>query len=493
MEIKQISPKQMTLWNWWLDPRYKDTKAIIADGSIRTGKTLFMSSGFVFWSMEIFNETNFGMAGKTIASLRRNVIKPLISLLRKSGYKVIERRADNMLIISYGNKTNYYYLFGGKDESSQDLVQGISCGGFYFDEVALMPQSFVNQATGRALTYPNRRYWFNCNPSNPFHYFKTEWIDKLDKKQAVRKHFVMQDNPILSDKDIKEASNMYSGAFYRRYILGEWVAADGLVYPNFDKDTMVIEKKPDNVRFVRYSVSVDYGIYHPMVYLLNGLGNDGVLYPFRLYYFDGSKAQVQKDDQQYADDFTRFLNGIEPSKIIIDPSASSFIQALKQRGYKQLKKANNDVNNGIRLVQSRMNEGKIKFIGNLKMLYKEMTTYAWDPKAAERGEDKVIKKMDHCLTGDTLVDTENGPIQISKLVEKRGKVYCYDEENDCKVISSFKDVRITQHRAKIYKLSMENGDIIRGTYSHPVLTKNGWKKLGEITDKDEIVRVKVNG
>lgn len=396
MEINEISKKQLFLLNWWANPKYMNKKAIIADGSIRTGKTLFMSFGFILWSMDEFNQTNFGMAGKTIASLRRNVIKPLINLAKDNGYKVIERRADNMLVISYGNKTNYYYIFGGKDESSQDLVQGITVAGFYFDEVALMPQSFVNQATGRALTVPNRKYWFNCNPSNPFHYFKTGWIDDLDNKEAIRLHFVMQDNPILSKKDIDEASRMYSGAFYSRYILGEWVAADGLVYSNFDKDTMVIEKKPDNVSFTKYYVGVDYGIYHPMVYILSGLGNDGVLYPFKMYYFDGSKAQVQKDDQQYADDFTQFLEGIVPQAIIIDPSASSFIKALQKRGYNQLRKANNDVNNGIRLVQSRMNEGKIKFIGNsLEPLYKELNTYAWDSKAAERGEDKVIKKMDH--------------------------------------------------------------------------------------------------
>lgn len=395
--IKPPSWKQLFAETWWLHPKYKYKTAFIADGSIRTGKTMWMSLGFVQWAMDQFNGFDFIMAGKTIMSLRRNVIKGLIKRLRGLGYVITDKKSENMLIITLGDVTNQFYLFGGKDEASQDLVQGLTAAGVYFDEVALMPESFVNQATGRALTVPCHKYWFNCNPGNPFHYFKTEWIDGRTKKNAIRLHFDMKDNPILSDKDIEDASNMYTGAFYERYILGNWVSADGLVYPNFNRDKMVVDSIPEGVQLTKSLISVDYGIYHPMVFEKWQLGTNRVWYCTDLYYFDGSKAQVQKDDQQYANDFDVFCRDVNPIAIVIDPSASSFIKALQMRGYYQIKKANNDVNNGIRLTQTRMDDGSIKFLNTTHMqpLFKELSTYSWNMKAAENGVDAVIKKFDH--------------------------------------------------------------------------------------------------
>lgn len=385
-----FSRKQMQVLTWWKYKNTKDKEAIICDGSVRAGKTVIMSLSYILWSMFEFNNEQLGIAGKTIGSLRRNVIRPLKAMLASRGYLVHDSRSENMLVIRKGKKTNYYFLFGGKDESSQDLVQGITLAGFFFDEVALMPQSFVNQATARC-SVENSKLWFNCNPAGPYHWFKEEWIDKLNEKKAIRIHFTMKDNPSLSNEIRERYERMYSGVFYQRYILGLWVLSEGIIYDNFDAQTMVGDP-PDSARFTKYYVSCDYGTLNPTVFYLWGFF-DGVWYCLKEYYYSGRTTQHQRTDEQYANDLAEFLGKIK-AIIIVDPSAASFIKVLRNRGYRVLK-ADNDVLDGIRATQTAMNTGKIKFSPNCKNLFKEFSSYIWDEKAADRGEDKPVKQHDH--------------------------------------------------------------------------------------------------
>ena len=163
-KFKSFSKKQLKVLNWWTDEsphKYKD--GIICDGSVRAGKTVVMSLSYVMWGMETFQDENLGMAGKTIGSFRRNVVTPLKRMLRSRGYAVKDHRADNMLSITFKGITNYFYIFGGKDEGSQDLIQGITLAGMFFDEVALMPQSFVNQATARCSVDGSKLWLVNSH------------------------------------------------------------------------------------------------------------------------------------------------------------------------------------------------------------------------------------------------------------------------------------------------------------------------------------------
>lgn len=385
-----FSRKQMQVLTWWKYKNTKDKEAIICDGSVRAGKTVIMSLSYILWSMSEFNSEQFGIAGKTIGSLRRNVIRPLKTMLESRGYSVHDSRSENMLIVRKGKKTNYYFLFGGKDESSQDLVQGITLAGFFFDEVALMPQSFVNQATARC-SIEGSKLWFNCNPAGPYHWFKEEWIDKLNEKRAIRIHFMMKDNPSLSDKIRERYERMYSGVFYQRYILGLWVLSEGIIYDNFDENAMVVDP-PENTVYTKYYVSCDYGTLNPTVFLLWGLF-DGTWYCLNEYYYSGRDTQHQRTDEQYANDLDKFLGDIK-AKVIVDPSAASFIKVLRNRG-RTVIKANNDVLDGIRATQTAMNTGKIIFTRKCKNLFKEFSSYIWDEKAAQRGEDKPVKQHDH--------------------------------------------------------------------------------------------------
>lgn len=158
-KFKPFSKKQLKVLTWWKpNSPVKDYDGIICDGSIRAGKTVSMALSYVMWAMESFEGENFGMCGKTIGSHRRNVITPLKKMLKSRGYKVKDHRSENMLTITKDGVTNFFYIFGGKDESSQDLIQGITAAGMFFDEVALMVQSFVNQATGR-LSVTGSKMW----------------------------------------------------------------------------------------------------------------------------------------------------------------------------------------------------------------------------------------------------------------------------------------------------------------------------------------------
>lgn len=397
-KFNPFSRKQRKVLNWWCDiSPVKDRDGIIADGAIRSGKTLSMSLSFVLWAMSSFDGQNFAMCGKTIGSFRRNVLFWLKLMLRSRGYQVADHRADNLVLVTRNGVENYFYIFGGKDERSQDLIQGITLAGVFFDEVALMPESFVNQATGRC-SVDCSKYWFNCNPDGPYHWFKVNWIDKRKEKNLLYLHFTMDDNLSLSEKVKARYRSMYSGVFYKRYILGLWCMAEGIIYDMFDPERHVkpvLEFFRQLVDANRY-VSIDYGTQNATAMLLWNKGIDGVWYCTREYYYSGRDKGKQKTDSEYADDLEKWLDGTKIKAVIVDPSAASFIAELRKRGYKVLK-AKNEVEDGIRLVGTLLNQEKIIFAESCVNTIKEFASYIWDEKAAERGEDKPVKEHDHAM------------------------------------------------------------------------------------------------
>lgn len=395
-KFKSFSKKQRQILNWWChDSPVKDKEGIIADGAIRSGKTIAMSLSYVLWAMVTFNGQNFGMCGKTIGSFRRNVLFWLKLMLKSRGYRVEDHRADNLVIVRRNGVENYFYIFGGKDERSQDLIQGITLAGCFFDEVALMPQSFVNQATGRC-SVDGSKYWFNCNPEGPFHWFKVEWIDKLKEKNLIYLHFTMDDNLSLSDKIKARYANQYAGVFYDRYICGLWVVAEGIIYDMFDKEKHVLKTKPKiNQEEYKY-ISCDYGTQNAMVFLLWEKGVNETWYATKEYYYSGRKKKVQRTDGQYADDLVEFIGNLNIEYVVIDPSAASFIAELRSRGI-NVKRARNDVKNGIREVSNMLNKNQLGFLENCKMTINEFAVYVWDSKATSRGIDAPIKENDHCM------------------------------------------------------------------------------------------------
>lgn len=395
-KFKTFSRKQKQVLTWWReDSPVKDMDGIICDGSVRAGKTIVMSLSYVMWAMDTFKDENLGMSGKTIGSFRRNVITPLKRMLNSRGYKVKDHRSENMLSITFNGTTNYFYVFGGKDEGSQDLIQGITLAGMLFDEVALMPQSFVNQATARC-SVDGSKLWFNCNPEGPYHWFKTEFIDKRKEKKLVQLHFTMNDNLSLSEKVKDRYRRLYSGIFYKRFILGLWVLAEGVIYDMFNKDEHAVPSV--DRRYTQHYVSVDHGTQNPTTFGLWGLYR-GTWYKVKEYHHSGREENKQKTDVEYSQDLKKFVGDIRLKSVIVDPSAASFKAQIRKDGF-YVQDAKNDVTNGIRNVASALIEGKIKYNDVCVQTFREFSSYIWDKKSSDRGEDKPVKDNDHHLDGD---------------------------------------------------------------------------------------------
>ena len=394
MMYEKLSPKQLQSMLWWSLPDTKDYDTIVCDGSVRSGKTMSMTIGFVLWSMKNFNGENFAFCGKTIDSLKRNVITPMQKWL-EGVVKIKVNLSRNFLDISLCGHTNRYYFFGGKDESSYQLIQGITLAGVLLDEVALMPKSFVEQALARC-SVTGSKLWFNCNPDSSEHWFFKEWVDenseKTSNKNRLHLHFTMDDNFSLSDEVKQRYERMYSGVFYDRYIRGLWVLAEGLVYPMFDKSRHIIEKYTPTTA-AAYYISVDYGTLNPCSMGLWAVEKNRAV-RIKEYYYDGRKKSIQKTDEEYYSALERLAEGFDIKNVIIDPSAASFITTIKKHGKFSVRKARNDVLNGIRTTMTLLDNDRLFFCENCKDTIREFALYRWDKKT---GKDAVIKENDHAM------------------------------------------------------------------------------------------------
>jgi PBSX family phage terminase large subunit len=296
MEIKTFSPKQAEILRF----AYNDEETLICDGAVRSGKTIVMTLSFVLWAMTYFNHTNFAICGKTVSNAERNILRPF-QQIEGMPFTLNYKISNRMLTVQSGDKENYFYLFGGKDESSYALIQGLTLAGVLFDEVALMPQSFVDQAIARTLSFANAKIWFNCNPESPNHWFYKEWITNEERKYK-HLHFLMRDNPILTEKEIQRAESLFTGVFYDRYIRGMWVRAEGIIFPEFanSPDRWIIKREDVPKTFRSVEVGFDIG-GNGSAYAMTctGLGYDGIQY--RL------KAEKRQAEDMAMDDIEKFV------------------------------------------------------------------------------------------------------------------------------------------------------------------------------------------
>lgn len=381
-----ISEKQLKI----LAFPYTKYEAIICDGAIRSGKSSIMMWAFVKWGMMNFDGQRFAICGKSVDSCIKNVIQPFLAMsLARETYRLRWRRIDKVLEVQNGNITNLFEVFGGKDESSFALIQGRTLAGVLLDEVALQPRSFVEQALARC-SVTGSRFWFNCNPGPPSHWFYQEWIKQTERHKALHLHFLLEDNPALDPEIVERYKNTYAGVFYRRYILGEWCVADGLVYPMFDKTKHIAtEQHSGGV----YYISIDYGTLNPTAMGLWQLRN-GKAVMLKEYYYDGRKQKRQKTDEEYADDLEAFAEGYQIERVIVDPSAASFKETLRRRGKFAVMDANNAVLDGIRLTGSLLLAGRILFDASCENTFDEFGSYCWDEK---KETDAVVKESDHAM------------------------------------------------------------------------------------------------
>lgn len=349
-----------------------------------------MGISFIMWSFARFNNRSFAICGKTIRSVKRNLVVPLLPTLESLGFKCKLKISENILEINFQGQKNVFYLFGGKDESSASLIQGMTLSGLLFDEVALMPKSFVEQALARC-SVDGSKFWFNCNPEHPQHWFYKEWIEDKESKNLLYLHFTMEDNPSITPEIRNRYEDLYSGVFYERFIKGRWVVTQGLVYADMtDKDSFC---SVPHVHFEKYMVSCDYGTVNPASMGLWARYNN-VWYRINEYYFDSRKEGYQKTDLEHYMALCDLTKDLKIDKITVDPSAASFITLIRKEGKFIVIPAKNNVIDGIRQVSTALKNGDIKICNTCTDSIREFSLYRWEDFL---NKDVPVKENDHAM------------------------------------------------------------------------------------------------
>lgn len=391
MSMLPFSPRQMQALTWWCrQSRYAFMDAVICDGAVRSGKTLCLGISFFAWAFYRFDGASFALCGKTIRALRRNLLAPVLPVLRQLGFSYRERAAENLLIVSKEGRCNRFYLFGGKDEASCALIQGCTLAGVLLDEAALMPRSFVEQALARC-SVEGSKFWFSCNPEHPQHWFYREWIQEAQQHNALYLHFTMEDNPSLSREMIERYHRLYTGAFYQRFVEGRWVAPQGAVYPFMSGEEWFCP--PPDPPFSEFAVSGDYGTRNPCSFGLWGC-KEGIWYRLQEYYYDARAQQAPRTDEEHYQALRELVGGRILRCAVIDPSAASFLELARRHGEFPVVPADNQVVDGIRQTASALKQGRVRICNTCTDAMREFSLYRWDERG---GRDAPIKQNDHAM------------------------------------------------------------------------------------------------
>ena len=408
MKRLTFSAKQRRVLDWWKDDGFD---GVICDGAVRSGKTFALSVSFFLWAMSCFRRQRFGLCAGSINGVRRNLLEQARPVLEGLGFRWEEKVSRNEVVVRGGGRENVFCLYGGRDEGSYASIQGVTLAGVLLDEAALMPRSFVEQACARC-SVEGGRIWLSCNPAGPEHWFYQEWICKAEEKRMLYLRFTMEDNPGLPDKVRERYQRMFRGCFYRRYVLGEWVAAEGLVYDFFQADRM--PEAPEGP-FSRWRISCDYGTRNPASFGLWG-ELDGTWYRVREYYYDARAEGRQKTDGEYVRDLRRLAGDRRVELVVVDPSAASFIEALRREGW-TVRKADNRVLEGIRRTAEALKNGRIVICRGCEAAAREFARYCWEDDGTQ---DRVRKEFDHAMDEIRyfVMSMENGDGSAARFVER---------------------------------------------------------------------------
>ena len=387
-DMIRFSRKQRQVLTWWRQNRWQ---AIICDGAVRSGKTFCMGLSFFLWAQSCFDGRQFALCGKTVGALRRNLLTELVPCLRRIGMIVRENRSANSLTVEFGGQRNQFLLFGGKDESSAALIQGSTLAGLLLDEAALMPRSFVEQAVARC-SVPGQQAVVQLQPGGAGA-LVLQGVDSRRRRAGGRCGCTLPWRiiPACRRRSGSGMSGCIQGVFYRRFVLGEWAAAQGLVYDFFDpaRDAAPVPEGPSS----RWRVSVRLRDGESAVHGAVGVNGTAFGTGWRRSITIPAGRDGRKPTRSTRMLLERLAAGREIQRVIVDPSAASFIETLRQRGWR-VKKANNDVADGIRVTADLLRQRRIVLCDTCRDCLREMALYCWDEKA---GKDAAEKEHDHAM------------------------------------------------------------------------------------------------
>lgn len=382
MMDKVFSDKQLQLMKMW---QRGDLKRLnILEGSVRSGKTWISLVLWAFWVATMPEIGSFLMVAKTLTSLRRNCLELLEKLVGKKNFTYSLSKKEGRL---FGRMI---YLEGVNDVRAESKIRGMTLQGAYCDEVTLFTEDFFSMLLSR-LSEPGAKLIATTNPDNPNHWLMKKYIERSDELDMLVMKFLIDDNIFLDPIYIENLKKEYTGVFYERFILGRWVIAEGLVYPMFDPKKHVTKVEvPENALWY---ISVDYGTVNPCSMGLWAV-HGGKAYRVKEYYHDGRNTNIQKTDEEYYAALERLAGDRLIQQVVVDPSAASFIAVIRQHGKFRVRKAKNDVIDGIRVTSGFLNDGRLLIDESCADIIREFQTYSWDEKNTE---DKVVKEFDHAM------------------------------------------------------------------------------------------------
>lgn len=388
MILGDLTAKQRAAW--WAMADYRIT---ICDGAVRSGKSVGADHA---WLDFVYHGPagNLLMVGKTERTLKRNIIDPLVDMFGRNVCRLVQGSGEFFI----GDRM--IYLAGANDERAQEKIRGVTLVGAYVDEASTVPETFWTMLLSR-LSVDGARLIATTNPDGPLHWLKRGFIDRAGELDVARFHFTLDDNPYLPPAYVDAIKAEYTGLWHKRFILGEWVAAEGAVYDMFDADQHVVDELPP-IRV--FDLAIDYGTTNPFHALLCGADRTGRLYVAREWRYDSASAHRQLTDEEYCARLRAWLeagadglcDGVVPfDRVLIDPSAASFRAQLRRDGWANVTPADNAVVDGIRDVASALSADRLFFHRSTKHVQREIVGYSWDSKAQQRGEDAPIKADDH--------------------------------------------------------------------------------------------------
>lgn len=357
----------------------------IWEGAVRSSKTI---CSIIRW-LEFLASAPPGpllMVGKSERTLKRNILDVIADMVGEGNYRISRGSGEAWIC---GRQV---YLAAAYDERAETRIRGMTLAGAYGDELTIWPQSFFQMLLSR-LSVPGAMFFGTTNPDSPYHWLKKDYLNRAESLGLRSWHFTLRDNLSLSREFVAALESEYTGLWYKRFIQGLWVAAEGAIYDMLDDSIHVVDEVPD---IHTWWVSADYGTANPTVFLLIGQGTDGDFYVVDEWRYDSRESGRSKTDGEYANDLQDWVAArkLRPAQIIVDPSAASFIVELRRRGL-PVRPADNNVLDGIRRTAKLLALRKLKIHKQCSGCLGEMMGYVWDPKAQAAGEDAPLKVDDH--------------------------------------------------------------------------------------------------
>ena len=354
-------------------------------GSGRSGKTWITLVVFALWVATMPKNAIYLMCAKTLTSLKRNCLDLLQSIIGEDNFQYSLSAKQGSL---FGRKI---VLEGANDARSETKIRGMTLAGAYVDEITLVEEDFFTMLLSR-LSMPNAKLFGSTNPDSPHHWLKTKYLDREGEIDIYVEKYTIDDNTFLDKDYVENIKSEYTGVFYNRFILGEFVIAEGLVYSMFDESKHVVKEhlKGSNIQYI---VSIDYGTVNPFsagLYSFDGRKAQREAE----YYYDSRATNVRRDDEAHYKEVCKLIGDRKIEFIIVDPSAASFIEVIKKYAQYIALPANNDVLDGIRVTTTFLNKGILKIHEDCENALNEFGLYSWD---VESTEDAVLKEYDHAM------------------------------------------------------------------------------------------------